>query len=149
MNAEGETIVTRKPFEIFINSKNMDHYAWTLALTRMISAVFRRGGNVRFVAEELGAVFDPQGGAFVNGRYEPSLLAVIGGVIERHLNTLEGGAPPVTIVAEPARAAAGAVEVEEITSPPRGLLCPKCHQPTIVRAEGCNTCTSCGYSKCS
>ena len=147
--AGGEPERTRKPFEIFINSKNMDHYAWTLALTRMISAVFRRGGDVRFVAEELGAVFDPQGGAFVNGRYEPSLLAVIGGVIERHLNALEGGAPPVKIVPEKARAAAGKAEVEEVTSPARDLLCPKCHQPSIVRMEGCNTCTSCGYSKCS
>jgi len=149
VGAGGEPERTRKPFEIFINSKNMDHYAWTLALTRMISAVFRRGGDVRFVAEELGAVFDPQGGAFVNGRYEPSLLAVIGGVIERHLNALEGGAPPVKIVPEKARAAAGKAEVEEVTSPARDLLCPKCHQPSIVRMEGCNTCTSCGYSKCS
>jgi len=149
VGAGGEPERTRKPFEIFINSKNMDHYAWTLALTRMISAVFRRGGDVRFVAEELGAVFDPQGGAFVNGRYEPSLLAVIGGVIERHLNALEGGAPPVMIVPEKARAAAGKAEVEEVTSPARDLLCPKCHQPSIVRMEGCNTCTSCGYSKCS
>ncbi|WP_339745883.1 adenosylcobalamin-dependent ribonucleoside-diphosphate reductase [uncultured Maricaulis sp.] len=149
VNAAGETIQTRKPFEIFINSKNMDHYAWTLALTRMISAVFRRGGDVRFVAEELGAVFDPQGGAFVNGRYEPSLLAVIGGVIERHLNALEGVTSPVRVLADKARATAGKAEVEAITAPPRGMLCTKCHQPTVVRMEGCNTCTSCGYSKCS
>ena len=149
IDANGEIVPTRKPFEIFINSKNMDHYAWTLALTRMISAVFRRGGDVRFVAEELGAVFDPQGGAFVNGRYEPSLLAVIGGVIERHLNSLDGGGPPVMIMPEKARAAAGKAEVEEVHSPARDLLCPKCHQPSIVRMEGCNTCTSCGYSKCS
>ena len=75
----------RRPFEVFINSKNMEHYAWTLALTRMISAVFRRGGDVRFVAEELKAVFDPRGGAWMEGRYVPSILAAIGGVIERHL----------------------------------------------------------------
>src|SRR5690606_18428106 len=74
-----------RPFEIFINSKNMEHYAWTLGLTRMISAVFRRGGDVSFVAEELKAVFDPRGGGWLNGRYVPSLLAAIGGVIERHL----------------------------------------------------------------
>ena len=91
LGAGGESAQVRKPFEIFINSKNMDHYAWTLALTRMISAVFRRGGNVRFVAEELGAVFDPQGGAFVNGRYAPSLLAVIGGVIECRRGGTGGG----------------------------------------------------------
>ena len=75
----------RRPFEIFINSKNMEHYAWTVALTRMISAVFRRGGDIAFVVEELKAVFDPRGGQWLNGRYVPSLLAAIGGVIERHL----------------------------------------------------------------
>ena len=75
----------RRPFEIFINSKNMEHYAWTVALTRMISAVFRRGGDVSFVVEELKAVFDPRGGQWMEGRYVPSLLAAIGGVIERHL----------------------------------------------------------------
>jgi ribonucleoside-diphosphate reductase alpha chain len=75
----------RRPFEIFINSKNMEHFAWTVALTRMISAVFRRGGDVSFVVEELKAVFDPRGGAWMNGKYVPSILAAIGGVIERHL----------------------------------------------------------------
>ena len=75
----------RRPFEIFINSKNMEHYAWTVALTRMISAVFRRGGDVSFVVEELKAVFDPRGGQWMGGKYVPSLLAAIGGIIERHL----------------------------------------------------------------
>ena len=75
----------RRPFEVFINSKNMEHYAWTVALTRMISAVFRRGGDVSFVVEELKAVFDPQGGHWVGGRYVPSLLAAIGEVIETHM----------------------------------------------------------------
>jgi ribonucleoside-diphosphate reductase alpha chain len=75
----------RRPFEIFINSKNMEHFAWTVALTRMISAVFRRGGDVSFVVEELKAVFDPRGGAWMKGKYVPSILAAIGGVIERHL----------------------------------------------------------------
>ena len=75
----------RRPFEIFINSKNMEAYAWTLALTRMISAVFRRGGDVSFVVDELKAVFDPRGGQWSGGRYVPSLLAAIGEVIERHL----------------------------------------------------------------
>ena len=75
----------RRPFEIFINSKNMEHYAWTVALTRMISAVFRRGGDVSFVVEELKAVFDPRGGQWVNRQYVPSLLAAIGGVIEEHM----------------------------------------------------------------
>ena len=62
----------RAPFEIFINSKNMEHYAWTVALTRMMSAVFRRGGDVAFVVEELKAVFDPRGGQWMKGRYVPS-----------------------------------------------------------------------------
>jgi len=75
----------RRPFEIFINTRNLEHYAWTVALTRMISAVFRRGGDVTFVAEELKAVFDPQGGQWIGGRYVPSLLAAIGDVIERHM----------------------------------------------------------------
>jgi ribonucleoside-diphosphate reductase alpha chain len=145
----GEPVRLRRPFEIFINSKNMDHYAWTLALTRMISAVFRRGGNVRFVAEELGAVFDPQGGAFVNGRFAPSLLAVIGGVIERHLNMLAAGDPNVKIIADTDRECVNLVDVKDVGRPPRALMCSKCHQPTIVRSEGCNTCTSCGHSKCS
>jgi hypothetical protein len=76
---------TAGPFEVFINSKNMEHFAWTVALTRMISAVFRRGGDISFVVEELKAVFDPRGGAWMEGRYIPSILAAIGGVIERHL----------------------------------------------------------------
>ena len=75
----------RRPFEIFINSKNLEHYAWTVALTRMISAVFRRGGDVSFVVEELKAVFDPRGGQWMNGHYVPSLLAAIGEVVEKHL----------------------------------------------------------------
>src|SRR5260370_11504276 len=75
----------RRPFEIFINSKSMEHYAWTVGLTRMISAVFRRGGDVSFVVEEMKAVFDPRGGAWMGGKYVPSLLAAIGDVIEHHM----------------------------------------------------------------
>ena len=90
----------RRPFEIFINSKNMEHYAWTVALTRMISAVFRRGGDVSFVVEELKAVFDPRGGAWMGGRYVPSLLAAIGDVIERHMIEI-GFIPPKDARHEP------------------------------------------------
>jgi ribonucleoside-diphosphate reductase alpha chain len=120
----------RRPFEIFINSKNMEHYAWTLALTRMISAVFRRGGDVSFVAEELKAVFDPRGGAWMGGRYVPSLLAAIGGVIQRHI-----GAEAATTQDRPA--------------PARPRACPRCGAAALVRAEGCDTCLECGYSNCS
>ncbi|MBX3485863.1 adenosylcobalamin-dependent ribonucleoside-diphosphate reductase [Phenylobacterium sp.] len=127
----------RRPFEIFINSKNMDHYAWTLGLTRMISAVFRRGGDVGFVAEELKAVFDPRGGAWLGGRYVPSLLAAIGGVIERHL--VATGADPGADPEAPARATPG----------PRGqACCPRCGGFELIRKEGCDSCLSCGYSKC-
>ncbi|MGD9815009.1 MAG: adenosylcobalamin-dependent ribonucleoside-diphosphate reductase [Hyphomonadaceae bacterium] len=124
----------RRPFEIFINSKNMEHYAWTLALTRMISAVFRRGGDVSFVAEELKAVFDPRGGSWLNGRYVPSLLAAIGDVIQRHLDG--------DLVAAPAAAA----RHEERS---HARFCPKCSAAALVRAEGCDKCLECGYSKCS
>src|SRR5690606_8704700 len=94
----------RRPFEIFVNSKNMEHYAWALGLTRMISAVFRRGGDVSFVADELKAVFDPRGGGWLNGRYVPSLLAAIGGVIERHLardKVENAGREPMVATAQP------------------------------------------------
>jgi len=134
----------RRPFEIFINSKNMEHYAWTVGLTRMISAVFRRGGDVSFVVEELKAVFDPRGGAWLGGRYVPSLLAAIGDVIERHMISIGFIPPPETRREQTERqvvnlpAAAGA----------RLRQCPKCGEAALVRAEGCDQCTNCDYSKC-
>jgi ribonucleoside-diphosphate reductase alpha chain len=123
----------RRPFEIFVNSKNMEHYAWTLALTRMISAVFRRGGDVSFVAEELRAVFDPRGGAWLGGRYVPSLLAAIGDVIQRHL---DGDAVKAVVSTDP-----------HLRTKPRS--CPRCGAAGLVRAEGCDKCLECGYSKCA
>ena len=126
----------RRPFEIFINSKNMEHYAWTLGLTRMISAVFRRGGDVSFVAEELKAVFDPRGGAWMQGRYVPSLLAAIGGVIEQHL----GPAEPALPLPDPAPHA----DVHRRALP----ACPQCGAFALVKVEGCNNCLDCGFSKC-
>jgi ribonucleoside-diphosphate reductase alpha chain len=135
----------RRPFEVFINSKNMEHYAWTVALTRMISAVFRRGGDVSFVVEELKAVFDPRGGQWVGGRYVPSLLAAIGGVIEQHM---------ISIGFLPAPGARGEAMTEKARKAvgeganTRFRSCPKCGSPTLIRQEDCDTCTSCGYSKC-
>ncbi|MGQ0589977.1 MAG: adenosylcobalamin-dependent ribonucleoside-diphosphate reductase [Sphingosinicella sp.] len=123
----------RRPFEIFINSKNMEHYAWTLGVTRMISAVFRRGGDVSFVAEELKAVFDPRGGAWMQGKYVPSLLAAVGGIIERHMGLGQAELP-----LEVAGAAAAA---------PRAC-CPQCGAAALIKVEGCNNCLDCGYSKC-
>ncbi|MBJ7544918.1 adenosylcobalamin-dependent ribonucleoside-diphosphate reductase [Rhodomicrobium udaipurense] len=137
----------RRPFEIFINSKNLEHYAWTVALTRMISAIFRRGGDVGFVVEELKAVFDPRGGAWMEGRYVPSLLAAIGDIVERHFIHIgfHGGA------SELARA---------VPSPPgddgeqEGLIyltnfCPKCGAPGMISQEGCRACRVCGFSTCN
>jgi ribonucleoside-diphosphate reductase alpha chain len=142
----------RRPFEIFINSKNMEHYAWTVALTRMISAVFRRGGDVTFVVEEMKAVFDPRGGAWVEGKYVPSLLAAIGEVIERHM--IEIGFLP----ARPGRDehALQVVNLAAEQAPgntlgfagPRLRQCPKCGEAALIRLEDCDQCTSCGYSKC-
>ena len=93
----------RRPFEIFINTRNLEHYAWTVALTRMISAVFRRGGDVSFVAQELKAVFDPQGGQWLEGRYVPSLLAAIGEVIETHMVGIGFMPPRATVIASESR----------------------------------------------
>lgn len=165
----------RRPFEIFINTKNLEHYAWTVALTRMISAVFRRGGDVSFVVEELKAVFDPQGGTWMDGRYVPSLLAAIGEVIEAHMirtGFLPGPgavtradpawleAVPTTAVAD--AAAAGSAGRRPPSSPsqlsPRAgaaplqerpsRFCPRCSSADYVREEGCWVCHTCGFSRC-
>jgi ribonucleoside-diphosphate reductase alpha chain len=132
----------RRPFEIFINSKNMEHYAWTVALTRMISAVFRRGGDVSFVVDELKAVFDPRGGQWMNAHYVPSILAAIGEVIERHLVATGFMAARE----HPAHDDVQAVAVNAEGAPAR--YCPRCGQPGLVKVEGCDTCVSCGYSRC-
>jgi ribonucleoside-diphosphate reductase alpha chain len=184
----------RRPFEIFINTKNLEHYAWTVALTRMISAVFRRGGDVSFVAEELKAVFDPEGGRWMGGRYVPSLLAAIGDVIEEHMIRIgflipdgseatgkgnERAAKAATgvetqaLLAGEAQAPLGAAsEVRNgapgtgatraggpglgphpsgASAPSAGIMariCPRCGSRSLMRIEGCWTCTSCHYSHC-
>ena len=132
----------RRPFEVFINSKNMEHFAWTVALTRMISAVFRRGGDVSFVVEELKAVFDPRGGAWVDGKYIPSILAAIGGVIEHHMvvtGFLSGEG--MGLKSDPQ------AEVVNLQKN-RGGACSSCGQFDLRMVEGCMTCGSCGFSKC-
>jgi ribonucleoside-diphosphate reductase alpha chain len=128
------------PFEIFVNSKNLEHYAWVVALTRMISAVFRRGGEVAFVAEELKQVFDPRGGQWNNGQYVPSLVAAIGDIIERHM--IQTGFKPASAPPEPEMAP---VRTATLTGP----FCPSCSQPGLVKEAGCLTCVHCGWSKCS
>ena len=134
----------RRPFEVFISSANMEHFSWVVALTRMISAVFRRGGEVAFVAEELKGIFDPRGGQWSEGRYVPSLIAAIGGIIEQHmietgfLPAIDAPSPPVVGTT----AAGGPVGG-------LGMLCPKCSQPGVVKEGACLTCHQCGWSKCS
>jgi ribonucleoside-diphosphate reductase alpha chain len=136
----------RRPFEIFINSKNLEHYAWTVALTRMISAVFRRGGDVSFVVEELKAVFDPRGGQWMDGRYVPSLLAAIGGIIEQHMIDTGFISQNERFVPDTEDEDEGGAEVEQMQS---ARYCPKCSQPSLIFQEGCHSCRNCGYSKCS
>ena len=131
----------QRPFEVFINSKNMEHFAWTVALTRMISAVFRRGGDVSFVVEELKAVFDPRGGAWMNGKYVPSILAAIGGVIEKHMvatGFLAGEG--LGLKSDP--------QADVVSILPKGNACPSCGQYSLRMVEGCMTCADCGHSKC-
>ncbi|PJK28437.1 adenosylcobalamin-dependent ribonucleoside-diphosphate reductase [Minwuia thermotolerans] len=136
----------RRPFEIFVNSKNVEHFAWTVALTRMISAVFRRGGDVSFVVEELKAVFDPRGGAWIKGRYVPSMLAAIGEVIEKHMISIGFMADPKRPELE---AQAKTIAVGEQNTPAAMRQCPRCGEASLARMEGCDTCLSCGHSKCA
>jgi len=160
----------RRPFEIFINTKNLEHYAWTVALTRMISAVFRRGGDVSFVAEELKAVFDPEGGRWMGGRYVPSLLAAIGDIVEEHMVRIGFLAPEQADAANPtalpevaaaregASGHAGAspagaagpmgTTAAAAPAPPGARICPRCGSRSLQRIEGCWTCTTCQYSHC-
>ena len=124
----------------------MEHYAWTVALTRMISAVFRRGGDVSFVVEELKAVFDPRGGAWMAGKYVPSILAAIGGVIERHLVAIGFiEAEGLGLKSDP-RAELGGGGAPGAR---RGPSCSACGSRDMRMIEGCMTCASCGFSKCS
>jgi len=122
----------QRPFEVFINSKNMEHFAWTVALTRMISAVFRRGGDVSFVVEELKAVFDPRGGAWMGGKYVPSILAAIGGVIEKHMvatGFLEGEG--MGLKSDP--------QADVVSMKPKGKACSSCGGYALRMVEGCMT----------
>ena len=133
----------RRPFEIFVNSKSMEHFQWIVALTRIMSAVFRKGGDVTFLVEELKAVFDPRGGAWMQGKYIPSILAAIGGVIERHMiaiGFIEGEG--MGLKSDPQ------AQVVNLDGAPKGPACPNCGQYDMRMVEGCMTCGSCGHSKC-
>ena len=133
------------PFEIFINTKEMTHFQWTIALTRMISAIFRRGGDVSFVAGELKSVMDPNGGAFVMGKYVPSFIALLGITLENHLKTInyqENTLPPINVIIDPP------TTEDMIANAVRPDQCPQCKEFSLVFSGGCPTCTNCAYSKC-
>jgi len=148
----------RRPYEVFINSKNMEHFQWVLALTRVISAVFRKGGDITFMVEELKAVFDPKGGYFKKGGvYMPSLVAEIGHAIEQHmkqigmLKSLEFDAHQKQFLADKRaefEAAHSADTAENSDFPEQAQLCTKCQTKALVLLDGCMTCLNCGDSKC-
>jgi len=149
----------RRPFEVFINSKNMEHFQWIVALTRIISAVFRKGGDVTFLVEELRSVFDPKGGYFKKGgKYMPSLVAELGDAIDSHLRSIG------LITGEPldehqqqylnetrARADKSREEDdtgEDLAFPEYAAFCQHCHAKAVIQTDGCLTCLNCGDSKC-
>ena len=156
---EGTEHEHRRPFEIFINTKNLDHFQWIVALTRIISAVFRKGGDVAFLTEELKAVFDPRGGYWQpGGKFMPSIVAELGFVVERHLQTI--GLMPRPEMDESRRALIEAKRAEweqrdkqqdafsKDSYPEGAQLCAKCNTAAVVMMDGCMTCLSCGDSKC-
>ena len=148
----------RRPFEVFINSKNMDHFQWIVALTRIISAVFRKGGDVTFLVEELKAVFDPRGGYFKKGgKYMPSLVAEIGDVIEQHLKIIgmiesdELDDHQKKFIADKRAEIEGKTakkDDEDTSFPANAQLCNKCQTKAMIKMDGCLTCLNCGDSKC-
>jgi len=172
---EGTEHEVRRPFEIFINSKNLDNFQWVVALTRVMSAVFRKGGNVTFLVDELKAVFDPNGGYWKpGGKFMPSMVAEIAEVVETHMKKIglieseemdenqrrflqqkraeyesrcsETSAEEPAAEAEPEGGDASTEAKDSF--PPNAQLCAKCHTRAVVRMDGCNTCLSCGDSKC-
>jgi hypothetical protein len=149
----------RRPFEIFINSKNLDHYQWIVALTRLMSAVFRKGGDVTFMVDELKAVFDPRGGYWQpGGKFMPSIIAELGHLVEKHLQFI--GLLPASNLDEHKRALIEQKRREYQEQQrqqdafargdlvPGGQQCPECFKPKLVLMDGCMTCLDCGYSKC-
>jgi hypothetical protein len=154
---EGTPQEHRRPFEIFINSKNMEHFQWIVALTRVMSAVFRKGGDVTFLVEELHSVFDPNGGYFKKGgKYIPSLVAEIGEVVEQHLQEIgmlkkSGPDEHQKKLIEEKKAEFLQKQADETNAegfPPGAQLCKKCNTKAAIVMDGCLTCLNCGDSKC-
>jgi hypothetical protein len=157
---EGTEFETQRPFEIFINSKNLDHYQWIVALTRIMSAVFRKGGDITFLVDELQAVFDPRGGYWQpGGKFMPSIIAELGHIVEQHLRYIGMLAPEKLdghqkkLVEAKRRAYEEEHKQQDAFAqtseyPPGARLCAKCHDTSVVLMDGCMTCLSCGDSKC-
>tara|TARA_B100001063_G_C16710640_1_gene527806 strand:- start:227 stop:907 length:681 start_codon:yes stop_codon:yes gene_type:complete len=149
---------TRRPYEVFINSKSMEHYQWVIALTRVISAVFRKGGDITFMIEELSSVYDPNGGYYKKGGvYMPSLVAEISSVIEKHMKAIglieteELSDHTKQILAEKKaqfEQKTAEAPAEENPFPANASLCQKCHNKSVIVMDGCKTCLNCGDSKC-
>ena len=151
----GAEYEVRRPFEIFINSKAMEHFQWIVAMTRIISAVFRKGGECAFLAEEMRSVFDPKGGYFKKGgKYMPSLVAEIGEVIEDHMRSIgllkdEGlDEHQEKLIAEARAKHEKASNSEDSGFPSDASLCGKCGMKAVVVLDGCATCLNCCDSKC-
>ena len=156
---QGTEFEKRRPFEIFINSKNLDHYQWIVALTRIISAVFRKGGDVAFLVDELKAVFDPRGGYWqAGGKFMPSIIAELGYIVEKHLISIGMMAKPELDEHQQQLIAEKRAEFEEGKKqqdafsdneyPEGAQLCNKCSTAAVIVMDGCMTCLSCGDSKC-
>lgn len=170
---EGTEHESRRPFEVFINTKNLDHFQWIVALTVIMSAVFRKGGDITFLVDELRSVFDPRGGYWVKGSYKQSIIAEIGDVIERHLIRIGMINPPeldeskkelirqkreqlaqkeasvALAKEEDAQAAQASAEAKTDDGfPPDARLCDKCRHRAAILMDGCLTCLNCGDSKC-
>lgn len=151
---EGTEHEERRPYEIFINSKNMEHFQWVLALTRVISAVFRKGGDVTFLVEELKAVFDPKGGYFKKAKFYNSLVSELGAVIETHM--LRIGMIQQEIMPEYQKEFLDKKRIEfegtddtgNTEYPAKAILCNKCNTKAMILMDGCMTCLNCGDSKC-
>ena len=156
---EGTEHEKRRPFEIFINSKNLDHYQWIVALTRIISAVFRKGGDVTFLADELKAVFDPRGGYWKpGGTFMPSIIAELGYIVEKHLISIgllkkaELDEAQKKLLEEKRAEFEASTKQQDAFSkseyPEGAQLCSRCNTAAVVMMDGCMTCLSCGDSKC-
>jgi hypothetical protein len=157
---EGTDHETRQPYEMFINSKSMEHYQWVVAVTRVISAIFRKGGDVIFLVEELASVYDPNGGYYKKGgKFMPSLVAEIGSIVEKHMKSIglieteELSQGAKDLIAEKRAKYEANVKAETGESdsqfPSSATICGKCNEKAVILMDGCSTCLNCGDGKCS